>query len=77
MTSASARTTEFQRPSPALEPGSFAPAPADGEPKEPNEPVLKFRNYMPRDEELQEGVMARTTADSRCYGAGGRAIKSQ
>jgi hypothetical protein len=30
MTSASARTTEFQRPSPALEPGSFAPAPADG-----------------------------------------------
>jgi len=46
---------------PRIAPPEPAPAPAAGEPKEPNEPkepVLKFRNYMPRDEELQEGVMA-------------------
>ena len=43
---------------PRIAPPEPAPAPAAGEPKEPKEPVLKFRNYMPRDEELQEGVMA-------------------
>ena len=43
---------------PRIAPPEPAPAPAAGEPKEPNEPGLKFRNYMPRDEELQEGVMA-------------------